>query len=440
MAALALLLAAAHGARALQPVENTQLSADVAVPLSGPLSAAAPWLLSNGSAGSASWVVQVPGDTVSDLAAGGLLAARDPLFGAVFRGPYLWATTNWSYATSFNTTPALAATSQQRLVFYGIKMAAAVSLNGVELGVAASQHLRFAFDVTALLRAPGVENELRVTMLPSADPANSELRWMGCSGGEDWAPYTNMMVGGHFTFSKGIWKDVAVVGSAAGSAAIELVAARTYYSASYPTAPLADDDHGDFSVNVDVHFFAPPGGARGTLAVSGGWAGAGSAVSIPVALPGGNSSVRAVLTAANNAVALWWPAQTPGGRAQARYPINVSFTPGGGGAPVRASRMIGFRALYLVTGNDTDPSSLNGTDGQSHWTMRVKVNGADVWARGANLVPMDQLEARNGDEAHRRLVRSATEGGFNMLRICEWRQDRGRPSRARVPPRNALLP
>ena len=225
------------------------------------------------------------------------------------------------------------------------------------------------------------------------------------------------MVGGHFAFSKGVWKDVAIVGSAAGSAAIELVAARTFYNSSYPTTPLWDDDHGDFTVNVDVHLWAPPGGAVGTLSVEGDWSCAGSAVSMPVSLPAGNSSIRAVLSAANNSVRLWWPAQTPGNRSQARYSVNVTFTPSSGGAPIAASRMIGFRTLYLVTGNDTDPSTLNGTDGQSHWTMRVKVNGADVWARGANHVPMTQLEALNGDEGHRRLVRSAVDGGFNMIRV-----------------------
>ena len=163
---------------ALQPVENTQISADVTVPLSGSLGVG--WTLTNGSL--PAWAVDVPGDLVSDLAAGGLLAARDPLFGAVFRGPYLWSEGNWSYSTSFATNPLLDSMAQKRLILYGVKMAASIALNGVTLGDTASQHLRFAFDVTAALRRQGAgENHLTITMLPSADPANSELRWMGCA-------------------------------------------------------------------------------------------------------------------------------------------------------------------------------------------------------------------------------------------------------------------
>jgi beta-mannosidase len=49
--------------------------------------------------------------------------------------------------------------------------------------------------------------------------------------------------------------------------------------------------------------------------------------------------------------------------------------------------------------------------------MRIKVNGADIWARGGNMIPMDELEGRYSDAAHRRLVQSAVEGGFNIFRL-----------------------
>lgn len=211
---------------------------------------------------------------------------------------------------------------------------------------------------------------------------------------------------------------MSLVGIAPASAAITHVSPRVYYNGTYPTAPLSDTAHGDFTVSVAVHFQVPStatGPVAGSLEVVGGWA--GGKVTTPVSLPPGNSSTTIVLTAVNNAVSLWWPAQTPG--AQTRYPINVTFTPSapGSGPPVSDSRMIGFRVFTLVTGNDTDPSTLIGRDGQDHFTMRFKVNGANIYSRGANMIPMEEMEGRSSVEAHRRLVQSAVEGGFNTFRL-----------------------
>jgi beta-mannosidase len=192
---------------------------------------------------------------------------------------------------------------------------------------------------------------------------------------------------------------------------MEHVAPRVYYNGSYPTEPLSDTSHGDFQVNVDVHFIAPAA-TTGTLSVTGGWAGASA--SQPVTLPAGSSTTTVKLLAKDNAVSLWWPAQTPG--AQTRYPINVTFTPASGPA-IADSRMIGFRVFTLVTGNDTDPSTLIGRDGQDHFTMRFKVNGANIYSRGGNMIPMEEMEGRSTDNAHRRLVQSAVEGGFNTFRL-----------------------
>jgi beta-mannosidase len=144
----------------------------------------------------------------------------------------------------------------------------------------------------------------------------------------------------------------------------------------------------------------------------GAW---GATASMPVSVPAGASNFTVTLPAANNTVKLWWPAQTPG--AQNLYNVTTTFTPAAGGAPVIAARRIGFRIFTLVTGNDTDPSTLAGKDGSGGFTMRVKVNGADVWARGANVIPMEELEGRLSDAAHRRLVQSAADAGFNTLRV-----------------------
>lgn len=85
-----------------------------------------------------------------------------------------------------------------------------------------------------------------------------------------------------------------------------------------------------------------------------------------------------------------------------------------------ATRRIGFRVPALVTVNDSDPSVVKNnrsTDGSGTFGMYFRINGAPVFARGANMVPMEEMEGRLSDEAHRQLVGSAADVGMNMLRV-----------------------
>ena len=185
------------------------------------------------------------------------------------------------------------------------------------------------------------------------------------------------------TFTKGIWKSVYLSGISPASASIEAVVPHVFYNGSYPTSPLADGNHGDFTVRVKVALHAPVA-TTGTLSVTGGWAGA--TASTPVSLPAGSTDVTLTLLATGNSVALWWP---NGMGAQALYGVNVTFTPtAAGSVPITARRRIGFRVVAIVSGNDTVPSTLAGVDGSGNFTMRIKVNGANMWARGANMIPM----------------------------------------------------
>jgi hypothetical protein len=49
--------------------------------------------------------------------------------------------------------------------------------------------------------------------------------------------------------------------------------------------------------------------------------------------------------------------------------------------------------------------------------MFFRVNGAAIYSRGANMIPMEELEGRLDGEAHRILVRSAADAGMNTLRV-----------------------
>ena len=256
-----------------------------------------------------------------------------------------------------------------------------------------------------------------------------------------------------------------------------------------------------------VHFLVPTGASgSGSLTVTGGWTGAGSSVTVPVTLAPGPFNVSVALTAVDNAVSLWWPAQTPG--AQTLYPVTATFTPaqarggrgmGDGGADAlprpscvrrvarrlpsltraasasACSRSSRVRLQWRMGGERRDaglgctarlslpphqattltrvPSRAATAPTPSRCASRCvrasppgrgvrrlllllvgrewegrsglldplppppQVNGANIWSRGANMIPMEELEGRSSDAAHRRLVLSAVEGGFNTFRL-----------------------
>lgn len=93
-----------------------------------------------------------------------------------------------------------------------------------------------------------------------------------------------------------------------------------------------------------------------------------------------------------------------------------------GHVQVVASRRVGFKHFALVTGNDTDPSFVKSAAHETGtvnpaMTLFWRINGVVVFSKGANMIPMDELEGRLDADAHRVLVESAAAAGLNTLRV-----------------------
>lgn len=71
-------------------------------------------------------------------------------------------------------------------------------------------------------------------------------------------------------------------------------------------------------------------------------------------------------------------------------------------------RRMGFRTVELVT----QPTGVG--DGE---TFSFRVNGLPLWARGANVVPLDVLETRVTEGRLRGMVQAARSANMNMLRV-----------------------
>ncbi|MQW85546.1 beta-mannosidase [Sinorhizobium saheli] len=93
----------------------------------------------------------------------------------------------------------------------------------------------------------------------------------------------------------------------------------------------------------------------------------------------------------------WWPA---GSGDQALSLLEVE-TP-----EERVTRQIGFRTIELVTDKD---------EAGSRFAFRV--NGREIFCRGANWIPADALMSRVTPEAVEDLLRSAVDANMNMIRV-----------------------
>ena len=189
--------------------------------------------------------------------------------------------------------------------------------------------------------------------------------------------------------------------------AITHVTPHTYYNGAYPNTRLEDGNHDGFTVNVTTHLWAPLGGAKGTLAVTGDWATTNNSTSDNnarvMALPSGESIISSQLTATAKQIKLWGP---NGVGAQPLYSVDAMWTPAtvtkmasAATSVIATSRRMGFRVFALVTVNDTDPSTVasnasNQVNDTGTHGMFFRVNGAAMYSRGANVIPMEELEGR----------------------------------------------
>ena len=180
-------------------------------------------------------------------------------------------------------------------------------------------------------------------------------RFMACSGGWDWAPYSRMRdIEGNPMLTRGIWKSVYLATSALRAAQIESFTPMVFHTGAVPTSVMADDGSATFSVNCTVHITCDPAhGASGTVAFVGEWPGV-TTPSVPASCASGSGKGTVSVQLPATGVKLWWPRGMGG---QSMYNVSAIFTPDVSGAvpvPVTASRRIGFRVATLTTGNDTD--------------------------------------------------------------------------------------
>ncbi|KJZ18938.1 glycoside hydrolase family 2 protein [Loktanella sp. S4079] len=103
---------------------------------------------------------------------------------------------------------------------------------------------------------------------------------------------------------------------------------------------------------------------------------------------------------------LWWPAD------QGDQPLyDLTVTAGS----ATAHRRIGLRKLELITEKD-----------DAGMGFKFRINGRDVFCKGANWIPADALPGQITEEKTRDLLQSAVDANMNMVRI--WGGGRYEPT------------
>ncbi len=332
--------------------------------------------------------VQVPGDVHSALLEAGLI--KDPYY-AFNELENLWVgRTDWRISRTFTLGAEDLAHAAVYLRLKDVDTFCDISINGHKVGSTTNRFRRWEWDVKPYLVAG--ENVIegffhsaeKVSEAFAADygypmpmsevglvPSINTIRKPACHGGWDWGPCQ------------------MVTGFAGKVELIPVDAARLDYV-------YCDQDFtrkGRVGVKVNVQLTSPSGGA--TL-VSASFA--GQKKSRRVKLAPGSNIVSLDFTVRNPR--LWWP---NGMGEQYLYPLEVAVD------GQKMARKIGLRKLEVVSREDT----VYGKPGMS---MTFRVNGRDMFAKGADWVPCELFESRQRYERYADVLTSARDANMNMLR------------------------
>lgn len=343
----------------------------------------------------AAWLpATVPGSVQQDL-----IAAKrvpDP-FLATNEAAIQWAgLTDWQWRTVIDVTPAMLARDHLDLVFDGLDTFAVVSVNGQKLLTADNAHRRWRADAKPLLKVG--RNEITVTIaspikrlqpmvLAEANPLPGEydsafgdepkgkqtspyIRKPKYQYGWDWGPRIVTL---------GLWRPARI--EAWDDARIDRM--------------RVDQDalnEGEARVTATLTIVADAAVRRTVRAVVTAPDGRQIPVERAVALAPGENRVTLPVTIAQPQ--RWQPV---GYGAQAMYRIAADL-----GGDDAAERRFGLRTVDLV---------------RDKGSFGFRINGTEIFAKGANLIPFDNFPSRVTPQQIRTVLQGARDANMNMIRV-----------------------
>ncbi|MCI1747305.1 MAG: glycoside hydrolase family 2 protein [Acidipropionibacterium sp.] len=375
---------------------------------------------------------QVPGCVHTDLLAADLIA--DPYHGTNEHLTDWIGRSDFRYRCRFSTEPP-DGEECTTLRFEGIDTIAKITLNGTLLGTVRDMHRSYEFDVTDLLitradrqnvldvviSAPVTEARAAAERMGdrpqsgNAYPFNA-IRKMACNFGWDWGP--DLVTSGIFRPVRLIrWRTARLMDPVSVVASLETIDdhSQDRHAGVIRVRPLVELDPGlaevDEFIEADLEAQIT---VTGPVHIDPDDTGA---TSTPLA------STRVPLTGDDDITLdipepeLWWPV---GEGDQPLYQVEIALIGPDGDMLDRRQRKLGFRTVELLTRPDDFGTSFT-----------VRINGRELFLRGANWIPDDVFVSRVTPEDYQRGIDDALDAHMNVLRIWggglfadEWMLDR----------------
>ncbi len=327
----------------------------------------------------------IPGDNISALFEAGRIP--DPYYGRNETELQWIGREPWIFRNRFKLDGGFDRKLHLFLELDSVDTFAHVSLNGKPAGRCSNMFLRYRFDVSGLLRegenilelfiespekkaaelSEGLPYPVPHTVHPVQSMNRNLIRKVQCHAGWDWGPC--LMV-------SGIYGEVSI--NATPRERIDAV-----------HTDMSPRD-GSWLLEVAVKITAADAGTA-MLTISC----AGAECRKEVLLTAGTQTLRETLTVEEPD--LWWPA---GYGEQPLYTLKVSTDND------ETSKEIGFRTVEVIT--EADDQGI---------PMIFRINGRDIFCKGANWIPMDALPGRVSEERYEEIIRSAADANMNMLRV-----------------------
>lgn len=324
---------------------------------------------------------KVPGDVHSTLLAHGVIA--DPFYGTQAEDCRWVEDRTWVYESAFDWPESTPMPETARLVFHGLDTFAEVFVNEISVGRAANMFIDQEFAVADAL-LPG-ENRLRVVIDPvkAHVPAQADPRlWYSYDRDRVWARKAQFgwrWDWGPRLVTAGLWREVELV--VPGRAEI----CSTFFRTLSVTADRARVSvsvearlRGAGPVDAEIHLGDQP----------------------PLRLPLQNGRAEAAFEVPEPA--LWWTHDlgTPH-----LYTLEIQLIGPEGILDTRTEE-VGIRTLELRQ---------MAADGSA--AFQFVLNGAPLFARGANWVPAHSFVGTVGDGDYRAWIDLARQGQMTMLRV-----------------------
>ncbi|WP_366289054.1 glycoside hydrolase family 2 protein [Paenibacillus sp. AN1007] len=344
------------------------------------------------------WIgAAVPGDVHGALAARGII--DPPYFGHNDAKSRWIEQKEWWYRTTFNLTDVDASSEEHiELVFEGLDTFASIYVNGHEIGTTANMLMSHTFDVTRVVRNGWNAIAVRFDPLHLHHRDKELFDWSSYTKERPWLRKAAMNFGwdwGPRMVTVGIWGAVRLERSTV--AKLENVYARTeriskeqaqvhitaavrsvlsYRDRQKRTQPVV--------MTCDIRLLNDRGD---TVAGADSW---------PVA----DGETDAVLHVSEPR--LWW---THDLGEPYLYTLEVTLY-ADGQALDQYRQPFGIRTLELA---------LNNEQGENRFAFIL--NGVQIYAKGANWIPADQLIGTIPNSRYRELVELSVEAHMNMLRV-----------------------